>query len=110
MMVKVKAIGFVDDGRTSINAFDNNHITLDQLVTLATRDSQLWHDILTTSNQALELPKCGYHAIIFDFEPTGEPKMVVDPDCQLTLYNSDNVPPTNNQVEDHSSHQILGSP
>ena len=85
--VQVKAIGFVDDVRTSINAFVNNTITLEQLATLATRDSQLWHDILTTSNQALELPKCGFHAIIFDFEPTGAPMMVDNPDCSITLRN-----------------------
>ena len=39
--VKVKAIEFVDDVRTSVNAFGNNRITLQQLMALATRDSQL---------------------------------------------------------------------
>ena len=52
---------------------------------MAQRDSQLWHDIITASNQALELPKCGYHAIIFEFAPTGEPTMVDDPECRITL-------------------------
>ena len=83
--VQVKAIGFVDDVRTSVNAFENNKITLNQLIALASRDSQLWHDILTASNQALELPKCGYHAIIFEFNQTGTPKVIEDPDCRLTL-------------------------
>ena len=83
--VQVKAVGFVDDVRTSVNAFENNTITVDQLIALATRDSQLWHDILSASNQALELPKCGYHAIIFEFDPTGHPTMVDDPDCRITL-------------------------
>ena len=87
IQVTVKAIGFVDDVRTSINAFENNSLSLEQLVRMATRDSQLWHDIITTSNQTLELPKCGYHAIIFEFEPTGEPKLVENPDCRITLQN-----------------------
>ena len=81
----MKAVGFVDDVRTSVNAFENNTITVDQLIALGTRDSQLWHDILSASNQALELPKCGYHAIIFEFDPTGKPAMVEGPACCLTL-------------------------
>ena len=85
VQVKVKAIGFVDDVRTSVNAFANNALTIDQLVTLATCNSQLWHDILTASNQALELPKCGYHAIMYDFEPTGEPTLINDLPSQVTL-------------------------
>ena len=82
--VKVNAIGFMDNVRTSINAFESNQISVQQLAAMASRDSLLWHDILSTSNQALELPKCGYRAIIFEFEPTGEPKMIENPDCRLT--------------------------
>ena len=86
--VSVKAIGFVDDVRTSINAFENNTITLDQLVAMASQDSQPWHDILVTCNQQLERPKCSYHAIMFDFEPTGKPSMIEDPACPLTLQDT----------------------
>ena len=83
--VNVKAVGFVDDAQTSVITFGNNQLTLEQLVALACCDSQLWHDILATSNQALELPKCRYHAIIFEFEPTGTPMMVTNPDCRIVL-------------------------
>ena len=85
VQVKVKAIGFVDDVQTSVNAFANNALTINQLVTLATRDSQLWHDILTASNQALELPKCGYHAIMYNFVPTGEPAQINNLPSQVIL-------------------------
>ena len=74
--VNIKAVGFVDDVRSSIDAFENNQITLEQLVAMARRDSQTWHDILFTSNQALDLPKCGYHAIIFEFKPNEESYMI----------------------------------
>ena len=37
--VTIKAIGFVDDVQTNINAFENNKITLDQLAAMATRDT-----------------------------------------------------------------------
>ena len=92
--VEVKAVGFVDDVRTSVNAFADNWITLCQLIAMATSDSQLWHDILSASNRVLELPKCGCHAMIFEFKPTGEPIIVENPDCQvenpdcqITLHN-----------------------
>ena len=67
--ISIKAIGFMDDVQTSINAFENNHISLEQLVAMAKQDSHVWHDILSTCNQELELPECGYHAIIFGFKP-----------------------------------------
>ena len=92
IQVRVNAIRYVDDVRTSVNAFEKNKITLEQLAALARRDSKPWHNLLTASNQALELPKCGYHAIIFEFEPTGEPKMIDDPECRLTLHDKDGNP------------------
>ena len=82
----------MDNVRTSINAFENNLLTLEQLVALASRDSQLWQDILTVSNQALELPKCGYHTIIFEFAPTGEPTMVKNLPRRITLHNTNGQP------------------
>ena len=48
------------------------------LLEQASRDSQLWHDIIEASNQQLELPKCMYHVMHFDFKPNGEPQMVVE--------------------------------
>ena len=38
-------------------------------------DAQLWHDLLLVSGGKLELPKCGYHLIHYDFEPSRIPKM-----------------------------------
>ena len=37
-------------------------------------DSQLWHDILTSANQELELSKCKYHVTHFNFQDNGPPK------------------------------------
>ena len=90
--VNVKAIGFVDDVQTSVNAFSNNALCFHQLLTLATRDSQLWHDILKVSNQALELPKCGCQAIIYEFKPTGEPKLVDEPPSSIELRDATGQP------------------
>jgi hypothetical protein len=85
MELVVKAVGFVDDVRTSTNDFANNGLTIDHLVDMATKDSQAWHDLLAICNQKLELPKCGYHAIMYEFEPSGEPLLIDQPASRLTL-------------------------
>jgi hypothetical protein len=36
-------------------------------------------------NQKLELTKCGYHAIEYEFLPTGEPKLINKPPVDLVL-------------------------
>ena len=78
-------IGFVDDAKNRTNlSFSQDSNLLDQifptLVEQATHDSQLWHDILTSANQALELSKCKYHLIHFQFSPQGAPSLVEEPD------------------------------
>ena len=59
---------------------------------MVARDSQLWHDILTTCNHALKLPKCGYHAIIFKFEPSGEPILQDSPTCEIVIKDQSSQP------------------
>ena len=41
----------------------------------AKSDAQLWNDILFTSGGRLEISKCGYHTIYFDFQSNGIPIM-----------------------------------
>jgi hypothetical protein len=38
-------------------------------------DAQLWSDLFWISGGMLELPKCSYHQIQFDFLPSGKPYM-----------------------------------
>jgi len=83
--VEVKLIGFVDDVRNSTNLFDQDDAPLDQLVQAATNDSQLWHDLLLVCNQALELPKCGYHTMCYEFDPTGQPNLIDTPESSITI-------------------------
>jgi len=77
MTIDLHILGFVDDAKNRTNNFhtDANNTTIDQLITQATADGQLWHDILRSSNQALELPKCKYQAIHFAFDNDGLPHM-----------------------------------
>jgi hypothetical protein len=100
LQVKIHLLGFVDDvlNRTTLSpTIDSSLLVsrLDQLIQQATEDSQLWHDILTASNQELELTKCKHHFIHFQFKNTGQPIMVEDPDpnqpqCPLNVTGKNN--------------------
>ena len=81
--MKLHLLGFVDDvnNRTSgpfgvdVEGLD---AVLKQLIDQASRDSQLWHDILLAANQDLELSKCKYHIIHYDWMPSGEPVIAIE--------------------------------
>ena len=88
----IKIVGFVDDTRNSTNDFTNNEVTTATLIEYATQDSQLWHDLLAVCNQSLELPKCGYHAIQYEFLPTGEPQLTQLPQSTIVLKDSEGQP------------------
>ena len=77
----IHLLGFVDDvnNRTNLRpSVDGVGLTatLESLLEQASKDSQLWHDILTAANQELELTKCKYHVIHFQFQENGAPTMV----------------------------------
>ena len=77
----IHLLGFVDDVNNRTNlplAVDavGLHTTIQQLLEQASKDSQLWHDILTAANQELELSKCKYHVVHFQFAPDGTPSIV----------------------------------
>ena len=75
-------LGFVDDvnNRTNLpwKRPEDPQAHLCALLEQASQDNQLWHDIIEAANQQLELPKCMYHVMHFDFKPSGEPQMVVE--------------------------------
>jgi hypothetical protein len=50
-------------------------------------DAQLWHNLLWCSGGRLELPKCGYHVVHFDFKESGLPEMHHSPGESITLHN-----------------------
>ena len=88
-------VGYVDDARTSDNSFPlDSSTTLETLLQQAATDSQLWHDMLQSSNQALELSKCGFHVMEYRFEDDGKP----------VLINKPEVPPL--QVQDSEGNML----
>ena len=76
MSVRLYQSGFVDDVQNTNNSSwtaENQDQALFDLFKQASEDSQLWNDILAAGNQSLELPKCKYHVMHYDFKDTGDP-------------------------------------
>jgi hypothetical protein len=92
MVVRFNMVGFVDDS-TCITGGNPND-TLQELLQKMKDDAQLWHDLLWCSGGKLELSKCGYHVIHFDFEDSGIPTMRHSPGVSITLQNEhgDDIP------------------
>ena len=70
---RITLVGFVDNLTTiTLAALES---TLQELLQPTESDAQLWNDILFTSGGRLEITKCGYHTIYFDFQSNGIPVM-----------------------------------
>jgi hypothetical protein len=66
-------VGFVDDSTGTVNWFDNNDATIEELLARLQKDAQLWHDLLWCSGGMLEISKCSYHFVYFEFDAAGNP-------------------------------------
>jgi hypothetical protein len=76
MSVALSMIGFVDDSTGQVNEFTQNvQPTPAFLRNVMQLDAQLWNDLLWLSGGLLELSKCSFHHIHFDFAPDGTPMM-----------------------------------
>lgn len=81
-------VGFVDDSTCTTGG--NALTTFEELKIKMTEDAQLWHDLLWASGGKLELPKCGYHLIYYDFSPDGIPYMRPTPPNDEIILTDDN--------------------
>ena len=63
---------------------------IDKLLTRVKHNVQLWHDLLWASGGKLELSKCGFHIIFYDFKEDGTPKMRDIGDLIIILKNEKN--------------------
>jgi hypothetical protein len=88
LTVTLTQLGFVDDVNNRTNIPWNNEVKdMQQLLRIASQESQLWYDIMEAANQSLELTKCCYHVMEYQFKPSGKPIMVTttSPDNQLIV-------------------------
>ena len=77
IFIRYNMVGFVDDS-TCITGGNPND-SYENLKKKMTEDAQLWHDLLWASGGKLELPKCGYHLIYYNFDDNGIPRMQLPP-------------------------------
>ena len=78
-------IGFVDDS-TCVTGGKQNE-TIYQFLERVKYDSQFLHDLLWASVGKLELQKCGFHLIFYDFDQHRVPSMRKVSDLVITLEN-----------------------
>jgi hypothetical protein len=71
-------VGFVDDSTGTVNDFANNAMTVEQLLQCLQLDAQLWNDLLWCSGGMLELPRCSYNFLCFEFNKSGKPHPIGD--------------------------------
>ena len=72
--VSFSMVGFVDDSTGTVNSFNvTTQPSPEELLNKMKHDAQLWHDLLWCSGGMLELPKCSYHFLYFDYKPDGTP-------------------------------------
>jgi hypothetical protein len=86
LFVRINMVVFVDDS-TCITG-GTAETTYEGVKSMMQQDAQLWHDLLWVTGGKLELPKCGYHMIYYDFLPSGIPVMRQTPaDDSVILRN-----------------------
>ena len=108
--IRLFMAGFVDDNAGQINIFGSHEppspeLLLDRMQ----HDAQLWADILWESGGDLELPKCSYHFVYWNFLASGKPFLRggrVGPALKLLDGNGNSV--TIESKSNYSSHKTLG--
>jgi hypothetical protein len=102
-------VGFVDDSTGTVNNFANNAATVEKLLCKLQHDVQLWNDLLWCSGGMLELLKCSYHFLFFQFDTSGAPHPlggIVAPPLEIVTPQGESIPITPKSVYD--SHKTLG--
>jgi hypothetical protein len=74
-MMQINMIGFVDDSNGQVNSFLSNESKeeLQQLVKKAEYNATTWSQLLHATGGALELSKCSYHILYWQFASHGAP-------------------------------------
>ncbi len=86
----MKLSGFVDDTNAALNDWQPQHqVELDVLLTRLTHEAQTWNDLLFISGGKLELTKCSFHVLQFNFKPDGSPRPLLFTPPSVTLHDSE---------------------
>ena len=85
--LRLSIIGFVDDSTCTTGGDPTKSI--DELLHKMQQDAQLWNDLLWASGGKLELPKCGFHVIYYNFDDNGIPIMQHSSGKNIHLHTAD---------------------
>ena len=86
VVVKFSIVGFVDDSTCITGAKGGDSV--EQLLAMVKHDAQLWHDLLWSSGGKLELSKCGFHIMYYDFDSDELPTLKNLDSTSIDLHNS----------------------
>ena len=111
IQIKIYMVGFIDDTSRSTNDFLEPHLLKEtHYIQQATMDAQHWNDILQLSRVALQLTKCSYLFLFYQFSNTGIPYLsgtASDPIINLQ-FNDQTHPTRLMHLSAYESHKTLG--
>jgi hypothetical protein len=77
--VELSMVGFVDDSTGTCNDFrPQDEVPVQELLSRMEQDAQLWNNLLYCTGGKLELPKCSFHVLTFQFRPNGTPRPAIE--------------------------------
>lgn len=87
--VRLTLSGYVDDTNAALNDWHPQHEhDLQTLLGMLQEDAQRWNDLLFISGGKLELSKCSFHVLSFDFLPDGTPRPRKAPTAPICIRDS----------------------
>jgi hypothetical protein len=110
IQVDMSISGFVDDTNTCINQWlPQQDATMQSILEKVQHDTQLWNDILFVSGGQLELSKCSFHFLQFDFDPDGTPQISTKIPGNITITDAATGSDINMKaLPPHAPHKTLG--
>ena len=106
--VRLTILGFVDDSTCCTSLRPMEQPSVRELLHRLQHDTQLWHDLLWFSGGKLELSKCSYHMLAFDFQSDGKPIPIRNVKDTLEVNDSNGQPINITYKSIDESHKTLG--
>ena len=109
LRVQISMTGYVDDNTGQTNDFmTDSRQTVQKVRDNMRDDAQAWGDLLAVTGQALELSKCSFHHMHYDFDFDGTPQLRGGAFGQpISLHGYDNTTLIK-QLDVTESHKTLG--
>ena len=90
--IQIFLVRFVDDANGNVNSFTKNiQPPIQELMDKMQHDAQLWHDLLWNSGGTLELPKCFYQILHWEFN-NGRPILMGKSNSKLQVESANGEP------------------